>query len=183
MIVIFGSYTWWPKAVAFRNDVCLRCEKESIAVAQRSWTFAHIFWVPVLPLGRWTRWRCGNCGEDPAIASSVRRSLRITLLILLSLILFGVWFLVADEGLSGAPLWAGRAGMLAAFAGTAFWAFYPIGSAEFRERRLSVRPYNESACPLCAGNLTRSLEGDVCNSCGAEHRPLQKKDDAIAPFT
>ena len=66
MITITGRYRFFPKPVAFRNDFCLRCDEQTIALSERTFDVLHFFWIPILPVGLWRRWFCSQCGYKPS---------------------------------------------------------------------------------------------------------------------
>ncbi|MDX1508501.1 MAG: hypothetical protein R3358_09500 [Woeseiaceae bacterium] len=184
MIVVFGTYNWRPRDVAFRRDLCLRCKFEGVAVARRTWDFFHLFWIPVLPLGRWTRWHCAVCDQDPAVATSVRRPFRLMLVAIGGLLFLSAAFRATADGYYSAEItWLIRVGAILAIAALAWWALRPGGSPEWRRRREAVSAYAEPGCPLCGAHLSRSLDGTRCTGCEAEHRPLEKKDDMLSLYS
>ena len=71
MLVIFGTYNFAKKPVAYRADYCRSCEGERLTLGVRSFDAFHLFWIPVLPLGFWTRWYCGQCQAHPHEADLV----------------------------------------------------------------------------------------------------------------
>ena len=73
MLIVRGSYHFWPKRVAFRNDYCLRCQAPRRSIAIRTFDVRHLFWIPILPVGFWKRWQCEVCGQAPHIYPKVRR--------------------------------------------------------------------------------------------------------------
>jgi hypothetical protein len=172
MIVVGGTYSWFPKVVAFRRDLCRSCQQESLVLATRTYDFLHLFWVPVLPLGRWTRWGCGACGIDPAQTSEVRRSLRVVLVVFLAILVIIFALASGRNGDYGYGIWVGRGLALLFVLLVAWWALRPQGITDFEQRRALVPPFDGGDCPLCGAHLVRSLITSTCSDCEAEHRPL-----------
>lgn len=183
MFVVFGTYNWSARLAAFRRDMCAHCQRETLSVATRTLDFFHVFWIPILPLGRWTRWRCADCGRDPAQTTAVRRPYRLLLWFLVTLIVLPFVTVVEFENEYAIPIWVGRAlaGIVIALVG--WWAVRPTGNIDYEQRRANVQPYNETACPLCGSQLVRSLTDNSCSGCAAEHRPLIKNTDALLPYS
>ena len=183
MFVLYGSYRWAPKLVAFRNDWCTQCQQQRLVFGRRTIDFGHFFWIPILPLGRWTRWYCVNCTSDPAQSAETRRPFRI-LAWIFTLLFFGMMgFMALSEHANYDETTRILMGVLAVLGISymTWWAFRSFGGKSFKERRAAVTPYSESTCPLCDGQLTKSLEKQSCSSCGAEHRPLERTTDDIGP--
>ena len=183
MLVFYGSYRWAPKLVAFRNDWCTQCQQQRLVFGRRTIDFGHFFWIPILPLGRWTRWYCVNCGSDPAQSAETRRPFRI-IAWLFALLFFGSMGVTALDGDSyyedTTRILMGVLGVLGIGYMT-WWAFRSFGGKSFKERRAAVTAYAEPICPICDGHLAQSLENQSCSSCGAEHRPLKTQGDDIGP--
>jgi hypothetical protein len=179
MFIITGTYNWRPRLVAFRRDYCRRCQDETLAIAHRSVDVFHVFWIPVLPLGIWTRWRCNRCGRNPHDWIGVRRPVRILLLITLALITALLWIMPIEEPAEAAFTWTARG--LGSFATLAalWWSIYYKPEGPWRTRLAAVRPHAEPDCPLCGGRLLASPDNSSCAECGAEHRPLKRKDDEL----
>src|ERR1051325_10280802 len=111
MVVIWGVYRWWPKPVAFRNDYCIRCGSERVALHVRTVDVLHIFFIPLLPLGLYKRWRCSQCGNPPSLPPphGVRRSIKIFVLLGALAIAVPVWLPVRTSSVGDLiGLWIGR---------------------------------------------------------------------------
>jgi hypothetical protein len=181
MIVIFGTYHWAPKLVSFRQDWCTVCDGERLVVGRRTIDFGHIFWIPLLPFGRWTRWRCGTCGEDPARSAETRRPLRIIAWMLIVFFLVGTVLSFGDFEIHGNGAWFAWALGVLGIAYMTWWAFKPFDRGTYKEKRARVAAFSGSVCPLCEGTMTASIEDSRCSRCDAVHRPVPRTDEAIGP--
>ena len=183
MFIVAGIYNWSARLVAFRRDLCAGCQRETLALGTRPLDFFHVFWLPVLPLGRWTRWRCGACGNDPSVTTAVRRPFRLLLWFLVALVALAFVSIAEDGGEVAIPVWVGRAlaGVIVLLVG--WWALRPTGSEEYQQRRTAVQPFSGDACPLCGSHLVRSLTDTICSGCAVEHRPPSRKTDALVPYS
>jgi hypothetical protein len=76
LLIIHGIYRFHPKRVAFRNDYCRTCVQSGRSVQVRTFDAAHVFWIPVLPLGYRKRWLCTICGHSPHIYRGTRRGFK-----------------------------------------------------------------------------------------------------------
>lgn len=184
-VIVIGRYRWFPKAVAFRNDYCRNCGNETIAFAERTFDALHVFWIPLLPLGFWTNWFCCTCSRlAHAPTTGVRRPVRILLTIFLLLLSLSGWLILLSQDTDPAEItfllgYAGvtTVGFLLAF----FWA-WRYTPDNFRQALANVKPFSELDCPLCGAILLRSIEGQSCQQCGAEYRPLaSNRDELIVP--
>ncbi len=183
MFIVAGIYNWSARLVAFRRDLCASCQRETLALGTRTLDFFHVFWLPVLPLGRWTRWRCDVCDKDPSVTTAVRRPFRVLLWLLVVLVVLAFVSVAEDGSEYPIPAWMGRAlaGTIVLLVG--WWAFRPTGSKAYQQRRAAVQPFSGDACPLCGSLLVRSLTESVCSGCAAEHRPLSKNTGALVPYS
>lgn len=183
MFIVAGTYNWSARLVAFRRDMCAHCQRETLSLATRTLDFFHVFWIPILPLGRWTRWSCADCGNDPSQTTAVRRPFRLLLWFLVALMVLAFLTVAEVDSEYAIPVWMGRtlAGVVVALVG--WWAVRPTGSEDYEQRRANIQPYNESACPLCGAQLVRTSTEATCSGCAAEHRPLDRKTDELVPYS
>jgi hypothetical protein len=77
MFIIHGIYHWRPRRTAFRNDYCRACKAQTVSVLIRTVDVLHLFWIPVLPLGVWSRWFCMRCKSRPHQNVATRRGFKI----------------------------------------------------------------------------------------------------------
>lgn len=164
MFLIHGTYHLSPKRVAFRNDFCLKCGVPRRAFQIRTFDLLHIFWVPLLPLGFWKRWRCGTCGSDPHANVRTRRSYKIAGIAILLLMGVGFWLAPMEKDLVEVT-WAFRIGapLLAVWA---VWNVVKTPVEPSLARRLAEIPANEdAACPVCGFPLANTPNWH-CSHCG-----------------
>ena len=167
MLLIRGSYHFWPKRVAFRNDYCLRCQSPRRSIAIRTFDVGHIFWIPILPVGFWKRWQCEVCGQAPHAYPKVRRIFKwmgFVFSIALSLL---VWT-APGSGDFGMLAWIFR---VAAPAGGILLLFDLLRSPKepsLRQKLTMIPPASDTICPFCATPLL-AIAGArwSCPQCGA----------------
>lgn len=163
MLLIHGSYHFWPKRVGFRNDYCLSCRAERRSVAMRTFDVGHVYWIPILPVGFWKHWQCGTCGKEPHTSPSTRTSFKWAGLVLLILFSGMSWFASARpaDGFD----WAFRIGGPIA-AGLLLWHLLrsPKG-VSLRKALKSVVPANDMTCPFCQTPLLAGPRW-TCPGCG-----------------
>ena len=172
MIVIHGTYHWRPRRIAFRNDYCRACKAQTVSVLIRTLDVLHIFWIPVLPLGFWSRWFCKRCGGRPHHNVATRRGFKIAGAVILVLMILGAWMPMppdADDIVE--ILWILRFGCPVALAFTLRSIFRHKPEQSFQERLAAVPPFEGWSCPVCGGQLY-GAPAHVCLACGAQHRPL-----------
>ena len=171
MIIVHGVYRFAPKRLAFRNDFCLTCKTARIAVQVRSFYVAHLYWIPLLPLGFWKKWVCSVCGSDPHRIVQTRRFFKILLVIFLMLAAAPLWFVTptADQLVI---IWGVRFGTLAAVCGALWWATRGHRAApSLREGLAMVAPYAARTCPFCGGHLFDNPRWH-CPACGLERSEI-----------
>jgi hypothetical protein len=165
MLMIRGSYRFWPKRVAFRNDYCLRCQAPRRSIAVRTFDVGHVFWIPLLPVGFWKRWQCEVCGQKPHAYPKVRR-------------LFKWVGLVGSIALS-LMVWASPSGAEVGVIGWILRVAAPAGAIlllldllrtpkepSIRRRLRTIAPATDAVCPFCATPLLAGARWS-CPGCGA----------------
>ncbi len=173
MFVLHGTYHWFPKKVAFRNDFCRFCGDQRISFAVRTFDVFHLFLIPILPLGIWRRWYCTVCGSRPHWAPKVTRGVKIGYMLLAVFLGVHGWFVFDPADTDSDLLWTLRIGAPIAF----LWALIamirrPVDDP-FKEKLAAVVPYADQTCPLCGGLLAMGTP-TACSGCGARHLPLRK---------
>jgi hypothetical protein len=168
MVLIHGLYHWRPKPVAFRNDYCITCGAERVAIQIRTLDVLHLFFVPLLPLGLYKRWRCLQCQNSPALPrpTGVRRPIKI--LVLLGAIVFAVPAWLPQHTTSRGDLiglWIARFVFLVPAWFAVRWLRRGGQDTERRERLKSVRPSDATECPLCRIPLVLT-DPARCHKCG-----------------
>ena len=152
MLIIHGSYHFWPRRVAFRDDYCLRCRAPRRAIALRTFDVGHIFWIPILPVGYWRHWQCTVCGRNPHVNPKTRRPFLWTGLLGLIAISAIFWAIPADSDF-GASGWAFR---IAAPVAAVLLFIYLLRSPKdpsLRERLAALPPTPDIICPFCSTPL------------------------------
>lgn len=171
VILVHGMYQFAPRRLAFRNDFCLACRATRIAVQVRSFYVAHVYWIPVLPLGRWKAWVCSVCGRDPHEPVQTRRLFKVLLAIIVALMAVPLWFATpgADEATIIRVM---RLVTLVAFCGALWWATRGHRAApSLRSRLATVLPYEARTCPFCGGSLFDNPRWH-CPACSLERSEI-----------
>ena len=164
MLIIHGSYHFWPKHVAFRNDYCLTCRAASRSIATRTFDVGHIFWIPILPVGFWKHWRCVRCGAEPHTAPGTRRSLKWVYLAILIFLSVSSWIpdvKKPDEWF----LWVFR--IVGPAAGLPLLRHLLRSPKElsWRQRLKFIAPADDITCPFCTTPLLSGPRWS-CPGCG-----------------
>jgi hypothetical protein len=167
VLVIHGVYHWRPRRIAFRNDYCRHCAAPRLAVQVRTFDVLHLFWLPLLPLGLWRRWRCSICGLDPHARTRTRRGFKVAGAVILALISVAAWVAPSETEPDQAVLWGMRlvTPLLLGLAIRSILGHRPEPALE--GLLAGVVPFEGHACPLCGGELL-SLPRLHCVRCGAE---------------
>lgn len=174
MLIIHGIYHWKPRRTAFRNDHCRACAAKRLSVLVRTFDVLHLYWIPILPLGFWSRWHCTICGSDPHAVTRTRRGFKIAGAITLVLLAFISWA-VQWEPIRDIWPWLLRIGLsLGALAAT-YSVFRHRPEPQLEAMLAGVQPFEGWTCPLCGGEMLNVPEWH-CVACKAEHRPLRVRD-------
>jgi hypothetical protein len=165
MFVVYGTYRLRPKRVAFRNDYCLWCSQPRRSVQIRTLVVWHVFWIPILPLGFWKRWRCTACGRRPHVSTKTRRSSKWAGLFVLLILSAGFWaepiepdFVTVSWIIRiGAPL-----GAMLVFA----HLLRTRKVSSLKEGLAIVQPASDTVCPFCGAHLLVFSSHCSCPVCG-----------------
>jgi hypothetical protein len=174
MLILHGTYSWWRRIVAYRNDYCLTCSAERMAFQHRTFDVHHVFWIPILPLGLWKRWHCTECGQDPHASPRTRKSLKWAGVACLAFFTLSAWMVSpAEKPEDTVFIWVVRlAGPLAT--AWAAWATARSPAGErLKEKLRGVRPLMDTACPLCRVTLFPSEPAWHCPQCGIRRTALR----------
>jgi fatty acid desaturase len=167
-LLVFGIYSFKRKVVAYRNDFCLSCEATRRAYQTRSFDMFHLFFIPVLPLGFWRRWRCSVCGGDPHINRRTRKSFKWAGVVALAFFAAAVWLAPSAEfEYPIAAVWLIRIGFSIAFVFALRHTLKSKPDLRLSEKLKEVIPAEDNVCPLCNGPI---VIGDRwrCSQCGVE---------------
>jgi len=92
MLLIHGIYRWAPRMTGYRDGWCNHCRQVTHALQVKTWNVFHLYWVPVLPLGRYTALHCAVCKLDPTSRVSEPPALLFIGIVCFSLIFAAVMF-------------------------------------------------------------------------------------------
>ncbi|MGA7770319.1 MAG: hypothetical protein WB781_23815 [Candidatus Sulfotelmatobacter sp.] len=167
MLLIHGSYRFWPKRVAFRNDYCLRCQAPRRSIAIRTFDVGHIFWIPILPVGFWKRWQCEVCGQPPHAYPKVRRPFKWLGVVCAIAVSWVVWAAPGDVDL-GVIGWILRVSFPAGAILLLVDLLRTPKGPSLRARLAAIEPAADAVCPFCATPLLAGTGTRwSCPGCGA----------------
>jgi hypothetical protein len=173
VLIIHGIYHWRRRLLAFRNDYCLSCGRPRLAFLNRTLAVLHVFWVPVLPLGFWSRWLCGQCGRPPHRRVTTARPLKWigTGLLVLGAVVF--WATTPGRGRDDAAMvWTFRIGLPVAAAFAIRHTLKAKPPERLAEKLRGIAANRDSTCPRCGTTLTVAAPWYRCGGCGLERRAL-----------
>jgi hypothetical protein len=166
-MLIDGVYHFRPKPVGFRNDYCIPCGTERVAIQVRTIDVWHVFWIPVIPLGAHRRWWCLECGRSPDLAKTARRSIKILLAVVLGGLAALTWSVSPPSTDSDemTAVWVMRVVFSGLLLATVWWI--GRGSDDVRRRELlrGLAPSQATECPLCKITL-QLTDPPQCIKCG-----------------
>ena len=173
MLIIHGRYFWGRRLLAFRNDYCLKCAVPRMAFLHRTFDVLHIFWIPVLPLGFWKRWHCGECGSNPHARVTTRPALKWAGVVLLALFSLVMWAPAVDRDIEEPAFrWALRLGFPAATIVAAIASTRAKPPERLAEKLRTIQPNRDGTCPRCGTTLTVASPWYRCGKCGLERQVL-----------
>jgi hypothetical protein len=149
MLLLHGLYRFAPRRVAYRNDFCISCGQERLAEQIRTFNMAHIFWLPVIPLGFWKSWACTVCRRDPHVSGKTRRSFKIAGAVLLALMAVTFWVVPPPEGEDVLMVWGFRVVLTLGFVATVASIVRQAPEPALAERLKAIAPNTNPTCPFC----------------------------------
>ncbi len=164
MFVVSGIYSFFPEAVAFRNDFCLSCEDERLSLQIRSFDVVHIYWIPMIPLGFRKAWACRVCGNSPHDATKTRLGFKKAAVVVAGIGASVSWIAPA-AGDESATVWIARLFLTLGFLAAIRWVTHHQPSVSLDEHLSHIEPYSAPSCPLC-GNELFSMPERHCPGCG-----------------
>jgi hypothetical protein len=172
MLILFGTHRFNTRKIYARKDFCNACKSECLTEQFASFDCGHLFFIPLLPLGKRRRWRCSRCGKDPQARYETSKPLRIIGLFILP-IFVGIPLLVHDDHPPRDPGEAYGPYIMAAAFGSAW--LYLVYTTFFKkpsginneERRASVTPLATNICLYCRGPLA-THPSCHCPACGVQ---------------
>jgi hypothetical protein len=166
-VIIDGRYKLFRRKVACRNVWCSLCSAQRLAIGTRYLAVYHLFFVPLMPLGRAVEWRCNACFIQVDAFRPVRTWISgLGMLAGLFFVLFGAaGFLPAPTNVTrpvdlGFSL--GMVGLGVVMVG--FFAWLRHRRRRHEEAVRQVVPLAGDSCPLCAGALAPAVR-PYCPAC------------------
>lgn len=159
-MVVHGYYKFGRKQVAYRNGYCHHCARCTRQWQYRYFLVIHLFWIPVLPLGFWREWICGECERNPV--PNMRRGFGWALGALLLLGTYAGWMLPIDAD-EPVVSWVMRAGFPLGLSALLWHLFRP------RKPVMACVPAHEKICPRCQAPMVQTSPPQ-CPMCGLQER-------------
>ncbi|MGO8690111.1 MAG: hypothetical protein ACLQLG_10790 [Thermoguttaceae bacterium] len=162
MLLVHGRYRFGTKRVACRNDYCTHCRGPTFTEGYRSFVVVHLYFIPLIPLGFYTRWVCARCRNDPAGKRPARAWLLLFGLVA-GLVAMGVVFSVPWPDNDIEAKWGLRA-IFTAFTSLVLYNLVRTDRGAYREARENVAPLGHDRCPYC-GEPLPSMPEPPCGKC------------------
>lgn len=148
--MIHGIYHFGSKRTACRNDYCTVCLAPTFAEGRRSLVVLHFVFVPLIPLGLYTRWFCTACGKETDAKRPNRKGILISGIVFGALMTFvGATMLVVEHKPEG-------------------WVGVAMGVVLMIALAVALKSQNYDFY-LTAKRAVVPLRGDVCPYC---HEPV-----------
>jgi hypothetical protein len=165
-----GVYHLARRDIGYRNDYCRRCAAPRLAIRRRTFDVLHVWWVPLLPLGYWKRWRCAVCDSNPHEAVTTRPAFRWAGALIVLLLVVVAWMhqIDAADREDAWFAWIMRIGGPVGFILALRAALHPPPLPDLERLLASVPPNRDPNCPLCKGPVVPALPRWRCTRCGAE---------------
>ena len=164
MPIRLGIYSFGGKIIAYRNDFCLSCVAPRRAFRARTFDVAHVFYIPLIPLGFLRRWHCSVCGRDPHAPPGISKGVKWAGVVILALLAVAAWTAAPEDD----PWrWQLRIGFPVAFAAALWHTLKSKPDVLLADKLREILPADETVCPLCGSALVVA-EVWRCPRCGVE---------------
>ena len=166
-MIVDGRYQFFRRKVACRNVWCSVCSAQRLAIGTRYLAVYHLFFVPLMPLGRRVEWRCNACFLQVDAFRPVRAWISgLGIWAGLFFILFGAAGFLPAPGYPRREVDLGFAFQMIGL-GVALVGLFAWLRQRRRRHEAAVRqvvPLTGDRCPLCVGVLAPSAR-PYCESC------------------
>lgn len=152
MIIFHGRYHFKLCKIGARKDFCNACERECLSELWRSFDCAHIFWIPLLPLGSRERWLCTLCHQEPRARYKTGKLFKVAGLFAAAVFFAAMW---AAEWKPDEVkfMWGARVFFALAFVGFLYSLLKRKPRVTDDQRRKAVDPLGTIVCLYCGGVL------------------------------
>ena len=169
-MIVAGRYKLFPRKVACRHVWCSVCSAQRLAIGTRYLAVYHLFFVPLMPLGRRVEWRCNSCFIQVDAFRPVRTWISgFGMLAGLFFMLFGAAAFLPVPANLGREVDLGFSFRMIGL-GVALVGFFAWLRHRRRRHEAAVRqvvPLAGDRCPLCAGALAPATR-PYCEACGVD---------------
>ncbi len=164
MLIVHGIYHFLPKRLAFRNDYCLSCAQPRRSIQVRTLDILHVFWIPMLPVGVWSRWFCTICGNQPRVSPRTRRPFKWLGLVVLLFFSVISWTIPVDSDFEFGS-WVFRIGAPIGATLTLVHLMRTPPDKSLDSLLAGVQRASDIVCPFCGTSLVATPEW-TCPTCG-----------------
>lgn len=150
-MIINGIHHFGAVKIGIRKDYCNYCERECVAEEWRSFDAWHLFWIPVIPLGRRRRWLCTLCNQDPRARYRTGTWMKVAGAVVLALLAWSSYSLPVEPG-KAFGTWAVRILFTLGFF-TVLLSLIPSQEVTEADGRAGITPLDAEECFYCHGPL------------------------------
>jgi hypothetical protein len=162
-MLIHGTYCFAPRRHAYRNDYCLSCDAVRVAEQVKTLDFIHVYFIPLVPLGRRKHWKCSVCGNNPHERVKSTQGFKVLTAFAFGLFAAFGWALailmMARGGGAPADLFGFIAVMTLCFIAALLWC-RAKPTTNLKHQLPHVPPLPADICIYCGGGL------DIMGFCG-----------------
>jgi len=165
MFFIFGLRKFGIKKVAYGKDFCNSCENEAVVDKFRWFSWIHLFFIPLIPLGYQYNYSCTICTNDP---NAVIQTALWQKVIVASVFAGLNWLLYQSgiaEDLSYQVLL--KVFTMLALCASIYWIYAGSKKPSKKERRKHLTPVNQETCEKCEGVIVHA-KVSRCTRCKLE---------------
>jgi hypothetical protein len=147
MVLLNGLYRFGKRRSACKNAYCTHCQEATFVEGFRSFHCIHVYFIPLIPLGFMTDWRCTVCGNDPAGKRPMAGALAIAGLGA-GVLGLAITFLIPYDPTEPATKWW-MGGIFGLLTGGMTFILLKGNRSEYLKLKEAVRPLDHDFCPYC----------------------------------
>ena len=161
MLIFNGIYKFFKKQIGYREGWCKTCQDITFSEKIQTWNFFHLFWIPIIPLGKYKYLICKSCNDDPNKDTRESAFLLIIGSIIFPLMLIFL-FIYDAKGSDQATMHWAKIFIAIMSVLCIYMAYKRISS---KDKKAVNYEYKDNKCYYCTNELVSINNNLYCENC------------------